>query len=114
WLVWDGPVGMNVFMTTNAVHLTPPRVWKDYLGIARANRGWQTVAEKYAVTTFIVHKEKQVQLDKQVRRLEGFKVVYEDDLSLVVSREPQLIAAASQNEIEDSEQPVNENQEVQP
>ncbi|WP_196251321.1 hypothetical protein [Gimesia maris] len=66
------------------------------------------------MTTFIVHKEKQVQLDKQVRRLEGFKVVYEDDLSLVVSREPQLIAAASQSEIEDSEQPVNENQEVQP
>lgn len=94
WLVWDGPPDMNVFMTTNAVHLTPPRVWKDYLGIARAIRGWQSAAEKYDVSTFIVHKEKQEKLDQQVRKLKGFKIVYEDDLSLVVSREPQLIAAA--------------------
>ena len=94
WLVWDGPAGMNVFMTTNAVHLAPPRVWKDYLGIARASRGWQSVAEKYNVSTFVVHKEKQVKLDEEVRRLKGFKVVYEDDLSVVVSREPELISAA--------------------
>tara|TARA_R110002095_G_scaffold1297_2_gene6836 strand:- start:113059 stop:114768 length:1710 start_codon:yes stop_codon:yes gene_type:complete len=96
WLVWDGPAGMNVFMTTNAVHLSPQRVWKDYLGIARASRGWQSVAEKYDVSTFIVHKEKQVKLDEEVRKLKGFQVVYEDDLSLVVSREPELISASKQ------------------
>lgn len=94
WLVWDGPPEMNVFMTTNAVHLTPARVWKDYLGIARASRGWQSVSAKYEVATFIVHKEKQVKLDREVRKLKGFQVVYEDDLSLVVSREPQLISVA--------------------
>ncbi|MFK7777709.1 MAG: hypothetical protein QM501_06255 [Gimesia sp.] len=96
WLVWDGPLDMKVFMTTNAVHLSPPRVWKDYLGIARASRGWQSVAEKYDVSTFVIHKEKQIKLDEQVRRLAGFQVVYEDDLSLVVSREPKLISAAKQ------------------
>ncbi|QDT42250.1 hypothetical protein Pan241w_23320 [Gimesia alba] len=94
WLVWDGPADMTVFMTTNAVHLSPQHVWKDYLGIARANRGWQSVAEKYDVSTFIVDKEKQVKLAEGVRKLEGFQVVYEDDLSLVVSREPGLISAA--------------------
>lgn len=96
WLVWDGPPDLKVFMTTNAVHLSPPRVWKDYLGIARASRGWQSEAEKYDVSTFVVHKEKQVKLDKEVRRLKGFQVVYEDDLSLVVSREPEMISAAKQ------------------
>lgn len=100
WLVWDGPRDLKVFMTTNAVHLTPPRVWRDYLGIARANRGWQSVAEKYNVSTFIVHKEKQVALDKQVRQLKGFRVVYEDDLALVMSREPALIAAAEESKKE--------------
>jgi len=66
------------------------------------------------VTTFIVHKEKQVQLDRQVRKLKGFEVVYEDDLSVVVSREPELIAAASQSEEQETESPADEKQEVQP
>lgn len=96
WLVWDGPRDLKVFMTTNAVHLTPPRVWRDYLGIARARRNWQSVAEKYDVSTFVVHKEKQIALDRQVRQLKGFRVVYEDDLALVMSREPALIEAAKQ------------------
>lgn len=109
WLVWDGPAEMKVFMTTNAVHLTPPRVWKDYLGIARASRGWQSVAEKYNVSTFIVHKEKQVKLDEQVRRLKGFQIVYEDDLSLVVSREPKLISREKQ--IPSSKKAVSEESE---
>lgn len=103
WLVWDGPKDLKVFMTTNAVHLAPPRVWRDYLGIARANRGWQSVAERYNVSTFIVHKEKQVALEKQVRRLEGFRPVYEDDLALVMSREPALIEAAKASEATDKE-----------
>lgn len=114
WLVWDGPADMNVFMTTNAVHLSPPRVWKDYLGIARASRGWQSVAEKYDVSTFIIHKEKQVKLDKEVRSLKGFKVVYEDELSLVVSREPELISAAKQAKLKPAEEKTSvEENEVQ-
>ena len=103
WLVWDGPKDMKVFMTTNAVHLAPPRVWRDYLGIARGNRGWQSVAEKYDVTTFIIHKEKQSSLTKQARRLKGFEVVYEDDLSLVMSREEALITAAKADEVRNAE-----------
>lgn len=114
WLVWDGPPAMNVFMTTNAVHLSPPRVWKDYLGIARASRGWQSVAQKYDVSTFVVHKEKQVKLDEGVRKLKGFKVVYEDNLGLVVSREPKLISAAKQKESEQEIKATESENEVQP
>ncbi|MCH9654177.1 MAG: hypothetical protein K0U86_16460 [Planctomycetes bacterium] len=114
WLVWDGPPGMNVFMTTNAVHLSPPRVWKDYLGIARANRGWQSAAEKYNVSTFIVHKEKQVKLDEQVRRLKGFEIVYEDDLGIVVTREPKLISAVKEKQDSNKTAADKSESEVQP
>lgn len=113
WLVWDGPPELNVFMTTNAVHLTPPRAWKDYLGIARANRGWETVSEKYDVSTFIVHKEKQVKLDREVRKLKGFQIVYEDDLSLVISREPHLISAAKDRKLKQEKQASEQKSEVQ-
>jgi hypothetical protein len=38
WLVWDGPAGIEPFVTTN-VHLAPRRVWQDYVRIANAQPG---------------------------------------------------------------------------
>ena len=41
WLVWQGPRGLRVMATTNAIHLLPSQVWNDYLQIAAAEPGWE-------------------------------------------------------------------------
>jgi hypothetical protein len=86
WLVWDGPPGLQVFMTTNAVHLAPNHVWKDYLAIARGNAGLERRLDRYRVNTIIVDKELQAPVVRVVRRLGGWKITYEDDRSLIVQR----------------------------
>lgn len=91
WLAWDGPQGLPVFMTTNAVHLAPHRYWQDYLGIARAQANWQNQLKKYNVETMIVHKTDMPQLDVQVRNLAGWTFVYEDKLAVIMSKDPVLL-----------------------
>jgi hypothetical protein len=87
WLAWDGPIGLQVFMTTNAVHVAPQRVWKDYLAIARSGPGLQNRLDRYRVNTIVVHKELQQGLSREVRLLAGWKIAYEDDLGLIVTRD---------------------------
>ena len=88
WLQWQGPEGMQLFVTTNAVHLTPHRVWKDYMRVAQTKAGWETVLKRYNITTMVIHKRKEVSLDSEARILPGWRIVYEDELGLVVTREP--------------------------
>lgn len=89
WLVWDGPPELQVFMTTNAVHVAPHRVWEDYLRVARARSGWTNVLERYRVSTLVIHKQMQEGLNDRARALQGWEVVYEDDTALVLSRNRQ-------------------------
>lgn len=91
WLTWDGPKGIKVFMTTNAVHLAPHRYWRDYMGLSTGAANWQKEVEKYNIQTFIVHKSDQVKLDVEVRNLADWKMVYEDDLAVIMSRDPVVI-----------------------
>lgn len=86
WLVWHGPPGLQVFMTTNAVHAAPRRVWNDYLAIAGGRDGLQQRLDRYRVNTLVVHKELQKRLTRSVRRLPGWETVYEDELGLVATR----------------------------
>jgi hypothetical protein len=87
WLVWDGPPNLQVFMTTNAVHLAPRRLWNDYLRVARAQFGWEEILDRYRVSTVIVHKELQKRLAEEVRDLAGWEIIYEDELAIVIARE---------------------------
>ncbi len=86
WLVWDGPQGIDVMMTTNSVHVVPPRVWRDYLAIAQAAPGLERRLNRYRANTIVVCKELQTQLEPTVRRLSGWDIVYEDDVGLVAVR----------------------------
>ena len=86
WLAWDGPPGLEVFMTTNAVHAAPRRVWRDYLVLARGDEGFERRLDRYRVNTIVVHKELQQRLTTRVRRLSGWKIVYEDDLAIIATR----------------------------
>lgn len=85
WLVWDGPPGIQVYMTTN-IHLAPSRVWKDYLIVARAHPSWERVLDRYDVQTMVVHKELQEGLARAVRRSANWKQVYEDDHGIILQR----------------------------
>lgn len=86
WLAAFGPKDIELFMTTNAVHVTPHRVWQDYMSLARADQMFEATLDRYRVNTIIVHKELQVPLARKVRYMAGWKNVYEDDLGLIVMR----------------------------
>jgi hypothetical protein len=96
WLLLDGPPGLKPFVNTNAIHVVPPRVWRDYRRIAGAARGWPGILDKYRVDTMIVSKKDQPELPWQVRTLGGdWAIVYEDPQAIVVSREPGLRRAGA-------------------
>lgn len=86
WLAFKGPRDLQVFMTTNAVHVAPRRVWLDYLALARGDEGFQRRLDRYRINTIIVHKELQAPAARLARGLIGWKVAYEDDLALVAVR----------------------------
>ncbi|MEX0726228.1 MAG: hypothetical protein WD065_08165 [Planctomycetaceae bacterium] len=91
WLAARGPKNINVFMTTNAVHVVPHRVWKDYMRIATAYQGWPATLDRYNVQTVIVSKVDQQPLADGIHKLSGeWKMIYEDDQALVVTREEEL------------------------
>jgi len=107
WLAWDGPPGLKVFMTTNAVHLAPHRYWKDYMGLASGGAGWPQQINKYNIETFIIHKPDQVTMDVEVRNLKDWKLVYEDDLAVIVTRDEAMLkslraAAAAKAQVKES------------
>jgi hypothetical protein len=89
WLVREGPPGLQVFMTSY-IHLAPRQVWRDYLRVFRAQAGWDRVLEKYRVGTIVVDKAAQRQLISVVRRDTDWRILYEDDQSMVFRRVKRL------------------------
>lgn len=98
WLALEGPEGLDVMMTTNAVHVVPPRVWKDYLAIAEGEAGLERRLDHYRINTMVISKSLQGPLYRQMRRLQGWKEVYDDEVGLILSRDQELINAAAEAE----------------
>jgi len=86
WLVWNGPPELEVFMTTNAIHVAPRKVWNDYMAIAHGQPGLEQRLERYRINTIVTHKDHQRKLTQKVRGLKGWEVSYEDDMGLVATR----------------------------
>jgi len=86
WIVYSGPDDIQVMVTTNTMHLTPHRVWRDYMAISRAERGYLRLLNRYRMNTVVVHKQMQQTLARDVPKLEGWKIVYEDDEALIAER----------------------------
>jgi len=86
WLARSGPAELEVFMTTNAVHVAPRQVWKDYLAIARGSAGLGGRLDRYRINTVVVHKETQIDLARLMRGRLGWDIVYEDDIGFVAQR----------------------------
>lgn len=76
WLVWAGPEDLQVMATTN-IHLTPPRVWRDYLGISGGLPGWNRTLHRYAVELVIVDPETMPRLAEVIRHHDDWELVFE-------------------------------------
>jgi hypothetical protein len=86
WMVLDGPPDLSVFMTTNAVHVVPSHVWRDYMAFATGQPGLERRLDRYRVTTMVVDISRQEQLAVQVRRMPGWTIDYEDKLGFVATQ----------------------------
>ena len=86
WLHYRGPEGIQVLMTTNAVHTAPETVWNDYLAIARGEDGLEARLNRYRINTVVVSKADQRELLRKVRNMSGWEIVYNDDIATVASR----------------------------
>lgn len=95
WLVWQGPPKMNVMVTTNAVHIVPPRVWKDYLQIANAQSSADGLLTRYRVNTVVVCKKMQPSLVRMMSANPAWEVTYEDEIGLVAVRRAAIVARES-------------------
>lgn len=93
WLAYDGPEGLQVLMTTNAVHVVPPRVWKDYLAIAEGEDGLLNRLDHYRINTIVISKSLQGRLEREARNLSGWTIVYNDDIGMVVTRDAGMVAS---------------------
>ncbi len=85
WLVWDGPPGLRVFVTTN-VHLLPRQTWTDYRVIRETRSGWANVMDRYAVQTAVLDKHKQTVLLGYLRNAPEWQLMYQDDVAAVFRR----------------------------
>jgi hypothetical protein len=86
YLSFAGLPNLQVFMTTNAIHVAPARVWKDYLALARGNAGYERKLDLYRINTIVVHSTLQPITDRIVRSLPDWSIVYEDDFGYVATR----------------------------
>ena len=86
WLLWKGPRDLNVFMTTNSVHVVPNQVWRDYMTVATGQPGLIERLNRYRATTVVVDKERQATLAVRLRRLADWQITYEDEQGFVAVR----------------------------
>jgi hypothetical protein len=86
WMVWDGPKELRVVMNTNAVHVAPRRVWKDYMALADGRPEFERTLDRYGIDTVVLHKERQSTLWAGMRKQGGWRVVYQDADAVVFGR----------------------------
>lgn len=97
WLVWQGPPGIQPFVTGN-IHLAPPRVWQDYNQIASAAPNWPILIDRYRINTIVADKEHQEALVKQLRENRQWTLRYDDDDAAVFVRTAKPKPAARESE----------------
>ena len=90
WLVWDGPDDLSVMTTTNTIHLLPHPIWQDYLGISRRRDGYLERLDHYGINTMVASKDLQPGLVRELRDLDRWQLVHEDELSIVIQRKSML------------------------
>ncbi|MCA9176233.1 MAG: hypothetical protein KDB14_17220 [Planctomycetales bacterium] len=94
WLVWDGPAGLQPFVTTN-MHLIPKHVWDDYRNMNRVASGWNRALKRYRIDMLVLDKQQQDRLAKAVKSHEDWELAYEDRQAIIFQRRPASVTNAS-------------------
>ena len=85
YLIWAGPKDVQVFVASHA-HLVPRWIWRHYMQVIKQVDDWQELFDRYSVNTIVLDKWQHEKLTKGLRREEGWKVGYEDSISVVFHR----------------------------
>ena len=85
YLIWAGPKDAQVLVASHA-HLVPRWIWRHYMQVIKQVDEWQELFDRYSVNTIILDKLQREKLIKSLRREEGWKVGYEDSISVVFHR----------------------------
>lgn len=86
WLVWDGPTGLQLFTTTNSVHVVPTKIWRDYLAMASGDSELPDILTQYRVSTVVICKALQQQLARKMTAMNDWRVVFEDNMSIILEK----------------------------
>ncbi|MCG6156888.1 hypothetical protein [Rubinisphaera margarita] len=90
YLLWTGPEDRQLFLNSHA-HLVPRDVWLDYFVIARGTDGWDDKLDRYGVNAVVVDKLYRERLINLLRRDEGWRLEYEDELGAIFLREKPIL-----------------------
>ncbi|MCL4200855.1 MAG: hypothetical protein KJ000_00070 [Pirellulaceae bacterium] len=86
WFLWQGPPELHVFLTTNTVHVVPPRIFHQYLMLSEAHTDWERILREHDIRTVVIEKRYQPALALQLATDAGWQIQYEDHLGLVATR----------------------------
>lgn len=86
YLVWAGPQGLKVFVTSQA-HLVPREVWRDYLTVINLGSGWDEVLDRYGIDTIVVDQADRTSLISKLKEDSRWKRSYEDGLAAIFTRQ---------------------------
>lgn len=86
WINWKLDGEVEVFVSTNTIHLVPTRVWQDYLSISRGRSGFSRLLNNYRMNTMVVSKDLQPGLIKIMDSTTGWTVAFDDEISRIYSR----------------------------
>lgn len=86
WLLWDGPPGLRVMLTTNTIHLLPAVHSEQLHAINWAKPGLADRLNHYDVELVVVDTARQVDLAAYIRLSPDWRIAYEDTQGLVASR----------------------------
>ena len=84
-LAWHCGPDARVLMTSD-VQWVPRRIWSDYRRISECEEGWQKGVNRYAVETLVISKEDQGSLAKAASRSSNWRVDYESEGAMILSR----------------------------
>ena len=96
YLTWAGPKDLKLFVNSH-VHLTPPDIWKAYMGIIEQRGNWIGRFDRYGVNVVILDKRYRPEMIESLSKNEAWRLRYTDDRSAVFyRRKPMTITDTSQ------------------
>ncbi len=86
YLIWAGQPAYQVFVDPR-LELYPWDVWKVYLDVSQANKGWEDYLRQYNVQTLFLSPSEQPGLVQAASQSKSWREVYQDAQSVLFIRE---------------------------